>query len=202
MVQQCYYDVLGVGRDADDASIKAAFRKGAMKYHPDRNGGDQAAEHKFKEINEAYECLSDPQKRAAYDRFGHAAFKGGMNGHAGGFGAGFSASAFADVFDDIFGEFMGARGARGARGPGRGADLRYNLDITLREAFAGKKAEIRVPGSVACETCEGSGAKPGSGPTACATCRGAGRVRMQQGFFALAAHAALPAAIRTRIGDH
>ncbi|MBI1364618.1 MAG: molecular chaperone DnaJ [Alphaproteobacteria bacterium] len=184
MAQRCYYEILGVSRDADEAAIKSAFRKGAMKYHPDRNGGDPQAEQKFKEINEAYECLSDPQKRAAYDRFGHAAFNGGMNG-AGGFGAGFSASAFADVFDDIFGEFMGGRGARGPRGPGRGADLRYNLDITLREAFSGKKTEIKVPGSVACETCEGSGAKPGSGPTTCQTCRGAGRVRMQQGFFTI-----------------
>ena len=184
----CFYATLGVTRDADDAAIKSAFRKGAMKFHPDRNGDDPEAEHKFKKINEAYEILSDPQKRAAYDRFGHAAFQnGGMNG-AGGFGGGahgFASSAFADVFDDIFGEFMGGRGARGARGPGRGADLKYNLDITLREAFAGKKAEITVPGSVACETCEGSGAKPGSGPTTCGTCRGAGRVRMQQGFFTI-----------------
>ncbi len=181
---QDFYVALGVARDADDAAVKSAFRKCAMKYHPDRNGGDPAAEQKFKEINEAYECLSDPQKRAAYDRFGHAAFKGGMNG-ANGFagGAGFSAAAFADVFDDIFGEFMGAR--RGPRGPGRGADLKLSLDITLREAFAGKKAEITVPGSVACETCEGSGAKPGSGPTTCAACRGAGRVRIQQGFFTI-----------------
>lgn len=181
---QDFYSCLGVGRDADDGAIKAAFRKGAMQYHPDRNNGDPAAEQKFKELNEAYECLSDPQKRAAYDRVGHAAFKNGMNG-ANGFHAGFNPSAFADVFDDIFGEFMGGRGQRGARGPGRGADVKFGLEISLREAFSGKKAEITVPGSVACETCEGSGAKPGSGPTTCASCRGAGRVRMQQGFFTI-----------------
>jgi molecular chaperone DnaJ len=180
---QDFYTMLGVGRDADDAAIKSAFRKGAMKFHPDRNGGDPEAEKKFKEINEAYECLSDPQKRAAYDRFGHAAFKnggGGFNGFAGGF----QNANFADVFDDIFGEFMGARGGR-QRGPGRGADLKYSLDITLSDAFMGKKAEIAVPGSVSCETCEGSGARPGSGPTQCLACRGQGRVRMQQGFFSI-----------------
>ncbi|MGE0409871.1 MAG: molecular chaperone DnaJ, partial [Amphiplicatus sp.] len=184
VMMQDFYSALGVARDADDAAIKSAFRKCAMQYHPDRNGGDPTAEQKFKEINEAYECLSDPQKRAAYDRFGHAAFQNGMNGsHGFGAGAGFSAAAFADVFDDIFGDFMGGR--RGSRGPGRGADLKYNLEISLREAFSGKKTEITVPGSVACETCDGSGARPGSGPTACGTCRGAGRVRMQQGFFTI-----------------
>jgi molecular chaperone DnaJ len=180
---QDFYTCLGIGRDADDGAIKAAFRKGAMKFHPDRNKDDPSAEQRFKEINEAYEVLSDPQKRAAYDRYGHAAFKNGMNGAAG-FGPGFNASAFADVFDDIFGEFMGGRG-RSPRGPGRGADMKYNLEISLREAFVGKKTEITVPGSVSCETCEGSGARPGSGPTTCTTCRGAGRVRMQQGFFTI-----------------
>ena len=186
---QDFYSILGVARDADEAAIKSAFRKGAMKFHPDRNQDDPEAEHKFKEINEAYEVLSDPQKRAAYDRYGHAAFKnGGANGF-GGFGGGggaqgFAAGAFADVFDDIFGEFMGGRRG-GGRGPGRGADLKYSLDITLAEAFAGKKVEIKVPGSVACETCEGSGAKPGTQPTTCNTCRGIGRVRMQQGLFTI-----------------
>ncbi len=180
---QDFYATLGVDRGADDSAIKSAFRKGAMKYHPDRNHGDPSAEQKFKEINEAYEVLSDPQKRAAYDRFGHEAFKNGvMNGAGGGFG-GFDAASFSDVFDDIFGEFMGGRARR--QGPGRGADLKYQMDVTLEEAFAGKKAEISVPGSVACETCEGSGAKPGSGPTHCGTCKGAGRVRMQQGFFTI-----------------
>jgi molecular chaperone DnaJ len=171
MVQD-FYATLGVSQ--------SAFRKAAMKYHPDRNAGDAQAEQKFKEINEAYEVLSDPGKRSAYDRYGHAAFR---NGHANGFGGGhgFSAASFAEVFDDIFGEFMGGRN----RAPGRGADLKYSLEITLDEAFVGKKAEIRAPGSVACETCEGSGAKPGSGPTMCATCRGAGRVRIQQGLFTI-----------------
>ena len=183
---QDFYTILGVERGADEAALKSAFRKGAMKYHPDRNPGDAEAEQKFKELGEAYEVLSDPQKRAAYDRFGHDAFKnGGMNG-AGGFGggAGFDASSFSDIFDDIFGEFMGGRATR-RQGPGRGADLKYRLQVSLDEAFAGKKAEITVPGSVACETCDGTGAKPGSGPTVCGTCRGAGRVRMQQGFFTI-----------------
>lgn len=179
---QDYYSVLGVDRGADDAAIKSAFRKAAMQHHPDRNQGDAAAEQKFKEVNEAYECLSDPQKRAAYDRFGHAAFKNGQSGGAG--FNGFDASAFSDVFEDLFSDIMGARSGR-ARGPGRGADLKYALEISLEEAFNGKKASITVPGSVACETCEGSGAKKGSGPTTCGTCRGAGRVRVQQGFFTL-----------------
>lgn len=182
---QDFYSLLGVDRSADDAAIKSAFRKAAMMYHPDRNNGDPDAEHKFKEVNEAYECLSDPQKRAAYDRYGHAAFR---NGHGGagfnGFQGGFDASAFSDVFEDLFSDIMGARGGRG-RGPGRGADLKYSLQISLEEAFAGKKASITVPGSVACEACEGSGAKKGTGPTTCGTCRGAGRVRVQQGFFTL-----------------
>lgn len=191
MAQQCYYEVLGVERGADAASIKSAFRKRAMQYHPDRNKDDPQAEKKFKEVGEAYEILSDDQKRAAYDRFGHAAFQ---NGHAGGFNGfggargfaagGGGAAGFSDIFDEIFGEFMGARpGRRG--GPARGADLKYNLEISLEEAFSGKKAEITVPGSVTCETCEGSGAKPGSGPTHCTTCKGVGRVRVQQGFFTI-----------------
>lgn len=186
---QCFYDVLGVTRDADDKAIKSAFRKLAMECHPDRNPGDTAAEQRFKEASAAYEVLSDAQKRAAYDRFGHAAFQNGHGGGANGFhgfGGGFNgASGFADVFDDIFGEFMG--GGRGGprRTPGRGADLKYNLEINLKEAFAGKKATITVPGSVACETCDGSGARPGSGPTTCGMCGGAGRVRAQQGFFTI-----------------
>ncbi|MEM8987810.1 MAG: molecular chaperone DnaJ [Pseudomonadota bacterium] len=184
MAQQCYYETLGVERGADASAIKSAFRKRAMKYHPDQNKDDPAAEQKFKELGEAYEVLSDDEKRAAYDRFGHAAFQNGHGG--GGFGAGGAgAGAFSDIFEDIFGEFMG--GGRGGRraGPGRGADLKYVLDISLEEAFHGKKTEITVPGSVTCETCEGSGAKPGSGPSHCGTCKGAGRVRMQQGFFTI-----------------
>ncbi|MBT8472879.1 MAG: molecular chaperone DnaJ [Marinicaulis sp.] len=188
MAQQCFYETLGVERGADQAAIKSAFRKRAMQYHPDRNKDDPAAEQKFKELGNAYEILSDDQKRAAYDRFGHAAFENsGMNG-ARGFGggaAGMGAGGFADIFDDIFSEFMGGRGGARRGGPGRGADLKYNLQVTLEDAFSGKKTEIKVPGSVSCETCEGSGAKPGSGPTHCGTCKGAGRVRVQQGFFTI-----------------
>ena len=188
MAQACYYEVLGVERGADAGAIKSAFRKRAMQYHPDRNQDNPDAEQKFKELGQAYEILSDEQKRAAYDRFGHAAFEnGGANG-AGGFARGgfngAAGGAFSDIFDDIFSEFMGARGARRG-GPGRGADLKYNLSITLEEAFAGKKAEIKVPGSVACETCDGTGAAPGSAPVTCGTCKGAGRVRVQQGFFTI-----------------
>ncbi|MEO1135471.1 MAG: molecular chaperone DnaJ [Pseudomonadota bacterium] len=189
MAQQCYYEVLGLERGADAAAIKSAFRKRAMQYHPDRNADNPEAEQKFKELGEAYEILSDDQKRAAYDRFGHAAFQnggmGGANGFARGAGMGAGGAAgFSDIFDEIFGEFMG--GQRGRRsGPGRGADLKYNLEISLEDAFHGKKTEIRVPGSVACETCDGTGARPGSGPTECGTCKGVGRVRVQQGFFTI-----------------
>lgn len=188
MAQTCFYEVLGVERGADGATIKSAFRKRAMQYHPDRNQDNPEAEQKFKELGNAYEILSDEQKRAAYDRFGHAAFEnGGAGGMGGGqgFGGGAGAAGFSDIFDEIFGEFMG--GQRGGRrgGPGRGADLKYNLSINLEDAFHGKKAEITVPGSVSCETCEGSGAKPGSGPTHCGTCKGVGRVRVQQGFFTI-----------------
>lgn len=190
MAQTCYYEILGVERGADGASIKSAFRKRAMQYHPDRNKDDPEAEKKFKELGEAYEVLSDGQKRAAYDRFGHAAFQNG-HGASAGAGGGFArggqggAGGFSDIFDDIFSEFMGGRGGARRSGPGRGADLKYNLEITLEEAFSGKKAEVRVPGSVACDTCEGSGARPGSGPVTCSTCKGAGRVRVQQGFFTI-----------------
>jgi molecular chaperone DnaJ len=181
MAQTCYYEILGVDRGADAGAIKSAFRKRAMQYHPDRNQDDPAAEQKFKELGEAYEILSDEQKRAAYDRYGRAAFKNG-NGAAG-FGAAGAAGAFSDIFDDIFSEFMGGRARRA--GPGRGADLKYNLEISLEEAFSGKKAEISVPGAVSCETCSGSGARPGSGPIHCSACKGAGRVRATQGFFTI-----------------
>lgn len=186
---QDYYDLLGVERSADGAAIKSAFRKKAMKYHPDRNPGDAEAEAKFKEVNEAYEVLSDEQKRAAYDRFGHAAFQNGGAGGPGGAGfggGGFSAGAFSDVFEDIFGEFMGGGGARGGRGrqsSGRGADLKFEVEISLRDAYDGVHKDITVPSSDACDTCEGSGAEPGTLPKTCSTCGGAGRVRMQQGFF-------------------
>jgi molecular chaperone DnaJ len=181
---QDFYNVLGIARNADEAAIKSAFRKAAMQYHPDRNRDNPDAEQKFKEVNEAYEVLSDPQKRAAYDRFGHAAFRNGAGGGQGGFAGGFDAGAFSDVFEDLFGEFMGARGGRRG-GPARGADMKFPLEISMEEAFAGKKATITVPGSVHCGSCEGSGAKKGTGPTTCSACRGAGRVRVQQGFFTL-----------------
>ncbi|HEX2653924.1 MAG TPA: molecular chaperone DnaJ [Xanthobacteraceae bacterium] len=181
MSKRDYYEVLGLARGANEAELKSAFRKLAMKFHPDRNPGDNEAEHRFKEINEAYEILKDGNRRAAYDRYGHAAFEQG-NGAGAGFGADF-ASSFADIFDDLFG--MG--GSRRGRSSGRerGADLRYNMEITLEEAFIGKAAQIRIPTSVTCETCSGNGAKPGSKPKVCATCAGQGKIRHAQGFFTL-----------------
>jgi len=183
MAKRCYYESLSVERTATDTEIKAAFRKQAMQCHPDRNPGDKDAEHHFKEINEAYEILKDPDKRAAYDRFGHAAFEQGMGGGAAGFGADFG-TTFSDLFEGIFG--MSGAGARG-RGTGRerGADLRYNMEIALQEAYAGKNAQIRIPTSVICEACSGSGAKAGTKPKTCSMCGGQGRVRHAQGFFTL-----------------
>ena len=163
-----FYSTLGVAKGASDAELKSAYRKMAMKYHPDRNPGDEEAERKFKEISEAYEALKDPQKRAAYDRFGHAAFENGGMGGAGGFGGG----GFTDIFEEFFGDMMGGRRRSGGRD--RGADLRYNMEITLEEAFNGKTAEIRVPASMTCEECSGSGAKPGTQPTTCSMCSGTG----------------------------
>ncbi len=175
-----YYDTLGVSRDADEKALKSAFRKKAMKYHPDRNPNDSEAEAKFKELGEAYEALKDPQKRAAYDRFGHAAFENGGGGGQSPFGGG----GMGDIFEDIFGEMMGG-GRRSSGGRSRGADLRYNMEISLEDAFAGKTAEIEIPASVTCEKCEGSGAKPGTSPSTCNTCGGAGQVRASQGFFSI-----------------
>lgn len=183
MAKADYYDTLGVNRTATEAELKSAFRKLAMQFHPDKNPGDAAAEQKFKDINEAYQCLSDGQKRAAYDRFGHAAFENG-GGMGGGMGDGFG-SSMADIFDDLFGDMMGG-GRRGrSNGRERGSDLRYNLEITLEDAFKGKTATIKVPSLMSCEACTGTGAKAGSKPKACGTCGGAGRVRAQQGFFAI-----------------
>ncbi|WP_075653955.1 molecular chaperone DnaJ [Pseudochrobactrum sp. B5] len=186
-----YYETLGVVRTADDKVIKTAYRKLAMQYHPDRNPNDAEAERKFLELGEAYDVLKDPQKRAAYDRFGHAAFEngGGGAGGAGGFGGfgggGFGAGGFADIFEDIFGDVMGGGRNRRSGGRERGADLRYNMEVTLEEAYAGKTAQISVPGSISCEECTGTGAKKGTQPVTCTTCGGAGRVRVAQGFFSV-----------------
>ena len=182
MAKRCYYESLLIERTATDADIKAAFRKQAMACHPDRNPGDNDAEHRFKEINEAYEVLKDPDKRAAYDRYGHAAFEQGMGG-APGFGADFG-TTFSDLFEGIFG-MSGAAGRGRSGGRERGADLRYNMEITLQEAYAGKNAQIRIPTSVTCEACSGSGAKTGTKPKTCPMCGGQGRVRHSQGFFTL-----------------
>ena len=182
MSKRDFYEVLGVSRTATEADIKVSFRKLAMKFHPDRNPGDAEAEIKFKEINEAYQILMDPQQRAAYDRHGHAAFEQGRGG--GGFGDGF-ASSMADIFEDLFGDFAGRQ--RGGRSGGRerGSDLRYNLEITLEEAYAGKTAELKIPTAMTCEACPGTGANAGSKAKTCSTCGGHGRVRAQQGFFAI-----------------
>jgi molecular chaperone DnaJ len=182
MAKRCYYESLSIERTATEVDIKSAFRKHAMQCHPDRHPGDKDAEHRFKEINEAYEILKDPDKRAAYDRFGHAAFEQGMGGQGAGFGAEFGAT-FSDLFEGIFGMSGGGRG-RGS-GRERGADLRYNMEITLHEAYVGKNAQIRIPTSVTCEACSGSGAKAGTKPKVCAMCAGQGRVRHAQGFFTL-----------------
>ena len=180
MSKRDYYEVLGVTRSCTEVELKTAFRKLAMQHHPDRNPGDKDCEHRFKELNEAYDVLKDGDKRAAYDRFGHAAFEhGGMGGP--GFGADFG-STFADIFEGIFG-MASARG-RGS-GRERGSDLRYNMEISLDEAFTGKTAQIRIPTSVTCEACSGSGAKAGTKPKPCSTCGGAGKIRHAQGFFTL-----------------
>ena len=176
MSKRDYYEVLGVDRDAAEGDIKKAYRRVAMKYHPDRNPDDPDADMKFKEATEAYDILMDAEKRAAYDRFGHAGVDPNMGG--GGFGGGNFSDIFGDVFGDIFG---GGRGGRG--GPQRGSDLRYTLDISLEDAVRGTTVEIKVPSLSTCEKCDGSGARKGSSPTTCGTCGGMGQVRMQQGFF-------------------
>ena len=183
MAKRDYYEVLGVAKNASEAELKKAYRRKAMKYHPDKNSGDKAAEEKFKEANEAYEILSDSQKRSAYDQFGHAGVDPSMGG--GGFGGG-QAGGFGDVFGDIFGDIFGGGGGRGGRRQAqRGADLQYNLEINLEEAVHGTTTSVNIPTLVACGTCNGSGAKKGSGKTKCGTCHGQGQVRMQQGFFSV-----------------
>ncbi|MEQ8508024.1 MAG: molecular chaperone DnaJ [Rhodospirillaceae bacterium] len=183
MAKRDYYDVLGASKTASGDELKKAYRKLAMKYHPDRNPGDKEAEQKFKDLNEAYEVLKDEQKRAAYDQYGHAAFEhgggpgAGRGGFSGGFGGGFS-----DIFDEMFGDMMGGRRGRGQT-QSRGQDLRYNMDVTLEDAYQGKKATITVPSSATCSSCDGSGGKDGAKPDTCSSCGGAGKVRSQQGFF-------------------
>lgn len=178
MAKRDYYEILGVDKGADEKDIKKAYRRVAMKYHPDRNPDDPDADDKFKEATEAYDILMDKDKRQAYDQFGHAGVDPSMGGGAGGFGGGNFSDIFGDVFGDIFG---GGRGGRA--GPQRGSDLRYTLDISLEDAVRGTTVEIRVPSLTACGTCNGSGAKKGSSPTTCGSCGGIGQVRMQQGLF-------------------
>ncbi len=183
MSKRDYYEVLGVSRNASEADIKKAYRRLAMKYHPDRNAGDTTTEQKFVEAKEAYEVLTDPKKRSAYDQFGHAGV--GAGGFGGGGPGGFGGEgAFSDVFGDVFGDIFGGRGAGGRRG-NRGSDLRYDLTLSLEEAVAGKEVKIRIPTAVECQFCGGTGAKPGTKPKTCPTCGGAGQVRMQQGFFSI-----------------
>jgi len=180
MAKRDYYEVLGVNRNASDSDLKKAYRRLAMKYHPDRNPGVEA-ERNFKEAKEAYEVLGDPKKRSAYDQFGHAGVQANEGfGGAGGFGGGFS-----DIFGDVFGDIFGGGGRSGGRRVHRGADLRYDLSLTLEEAVAGKEVKIRVPSLVECQFCGGSGVKPGTSAKTCSTCGGNGQVRMQQGFFSV-----------------
>jgi molecular chaperone DnaJ len=181
MSERSYYDILGVAKDADEKTLKSAFRKKAMEHHPDRNPGCNVSEGKFKEVSEAWEVLSDAQKRAAYDRFG----KAGVNGAAGGGPQGRPEDVFRDVFGDMFSELFGGRAQQQRGGPARGADLRYDYEISLEEAFRGKQAEISVPTTEKCEPCNGSGAEPGTQPETCTTCQGHGRVRVSQGFFTM-----------------
>ena len=179
MSKVCYYEILAVSKTASEGEIKKAYRKMAMKFHPDRNPGNKQAEDKFKEASEAYEVLSDPQKRATYDQFGHSGLEGGHGGGGGGFGGGFG-----DQFGDIFSEMFGG-GFGGQRGPQPGQDLQYELEVSLEDAVSGTTIDIRIPTKDVCDSCDGSGAEPGSDVETCPTCRGAGQVRMQQGFFAV-----------------
>ena len=184
MAKRDYYELLGLGNSASAEEIKKAYRKRAKELHPDRNSGNPNAEAQFKEVNEAYDVLKDGEKKAAYDRFGHAAFEGGMGnaGRAG--GQGDFSSAFSDVFDDLFGDFMGGGRSSGGRNQAsRGSDLRYNMGVTLEEAFSGLQKSINVPTSIKCSACRGTGSENGSEPSTCPTCSGLGKVRATQGFF-------------------
>ena len=181
MSKICYYEILGVNKGSDPSTLKSAYRKLAMQFHPDKNPGDAAAVAKFKEVSEAYEVLKDDQKRAAYDQYGHSAFEnGGMGGDRGGF-HGFESAGFSDIFEDLFGG--GGGRSRQQNTASRGADLRYNLSVTLEDAFRGISEKITIPTDVSCDSCEGTGAEDGSEPTSCTTCNGIGKVRSQQGFF-------------------
>ena len=181
MAKRDYYEVLGVGRDASEGDVKKAYRRLAMKFHPDRNPDDAKAEENFKEATEAYEVLSDPEKREAYDRFGHA----GVDPNMGGMGGGFDGGSFGDIFSDVFGDIFGAGRGGGRSSVQRGADLRYALELDLEQAVAGETVEIQVPTLAPCEDCDGSGAKPGTRPSTCPDCGGAGQIRVAQGFFSL-----------------
>jgi molecular chaperone DnaJ len=180
MSKRDYYEVLGVSRDAGDVDIKKAYRRLAMKHHPDRNEGDEESEANFKEAKEAFEILSDPTKRSTYDQFGHAGIE--QSAGAGGFGG---AAGFGDIFDTVFGDIFGNGGARGSTRAYRGSDLRYDLTLSLEDAVRGKEVKIRVPTLINCESCKGSGSRTGAAPKTCGTCNGVGQVRMQQGFFSV-----------------
>ncbi|MFC3285602.1 molecular chaperone DnaJ, partial [Litchfieldella rifensis] len=187
MSKRDYYEVLGLDREADQKEIKKAYRRLAQKYHPDRNPGDETAAEKFREVSEAYEVLTDSEKRAAYDQFGHAGVEGQAGGFGGGGFGGAGAGGFSDIFGDVFGDIFGGGGAgrRNPHAPQRGSDLRYNLELDLEDAVAGTTVDIRVPRHVECGRCDGRGAEPGSSKETCPTCGGHGQVRMQQGFFAV-----------------
>ncbi|MFO1368742.1 MAG: molecular chaperone DnaJ [Marinagarivorans sp.] len=180
MAKRDYYEILGVAKGVSEADLKKAYRRVAMKYHPDRNPDDKDAEEKFKEASEAYEVLSDENKRAAYDQYGHAGLEG-----AGGMGGGFGGGGFSDIFGDVFGDIFGGGGGGRRGGPARGSDLRYTLELSLEDAVKGTSVKIKVPTLVSCKTCDGSGAKSGTKPATCTTCGGHGQVRMQQGFFSV-----------------
>jgi molecular chaperone DnaJ len=180
MSKRDYYEVLGVDRDASEGDIKKAYRRLAMKFHPDRNPEDATATERFREASEAYEVLCDADKRRAYDQFGHAAVDGSA-----GMGAGFAGGSFSDIFSDVFGDIFGAAGGRGRTSALRGADLRYGLELDLEQAVRGDDVEIKIPVLSGCDTCDGSGARPGTSPATCPDCAGAGQIRVAQGFFSL-----------------